>query len=126
MKKLLPFVMSFILVGVSSFCSESSSRTVHQEQRIYLAADAIKVSDLGVFITVDGELLPVPAVFSDKKGPYVKRNQLRRFPGCQSKRLHRCWCHNPNCPKPDRIFIAWKWRKYCSEMCAYEAQGMRR
>ena len=124
MKK-APLLLSLLLLSASSFVLGAPSRKNIHTKRIYIDAEKVKTTDKGIFIGIDDEFIRVSGIFSDKNGHvFIKEAQLENDSALQEKgfhRWHRCWCHNPDCPRENRIFAARKWRKYCSERCLYEA-----
>ena len=120
--KRLSLITGLFLLTISAFAFGATSHGKGQSRRIFIDAEKVKTTDKGIFITVDNELIPVSCIFSDTNGHFfIKEAQLKNDLRLQTKRLHRCWCHNPDCPRESRIFIATHWRKYCSERCMLEA-----
>jgi hypothetical protein len=121
MKKVLILAMIPLVFNSFSFASQSASQPSVKNQHIYVDADKVKITKKGLFLSVDNDVIPIPCVFSDQKGFFIKEIQLKNLPEYQTKRIHQCLCHNPDCPRENRLFIATEWRPFCSDRCEYEA-----
>jgi hypothetical protein len=121
MRRVSFLIMVSLFFSTLSLASESLSQQPAKSRRIYVDSDKVKITDKGLFLSIDNIAIPISGVFSDKKGLFIKEIQLKKSPECQSKGLHRCLCHNPDCPRENKIFIATEWRPYCSDRCEYEA-----
>jgi len=121
MKKALSLALCLFVFNSFAVATTTPSHKP-KNRHIDLKSNEVKITEKGLCLYIDNQEVPVSCVFSGSKGLFIKECQLKDIPEFQSKGLHRCWCHNPDCPRESKIFIARKWRKYCSERCEYEAQ----
>jgi hypothetical protein len=115
MKKLFAMLMALVVFSQPSFASDCHSHKAKGNKHIYIDAAKVTTTDKGIHINIDGEIIPIRCIHSDKNGLFINESQLKSSPEFVNKRIHRCVCHW--CGK---IFIAIHWQKYCSPTCEYE------
>ena len=109
--KILTCVLT-AMMAVSSFANADEAS--NKPQKIYVDPSDVQVAEEGILVTLQDQVVLVKNLRSDRRGFFVLDSEMHSI----EKRLHRCYCHNPECPRG--TFIATKWRKYCSEPCEYE------
>lgn len=76
----------------------------YTEDKIYINSSAIRSTSEGIFLQNKGVSLPIPALFSDARGPYIPASgeadlmSLVRCIGCGKVRFSGEACKNPECP----------------------------
>ncbi len=87
------------LVEALSF-NENACVHHYDDEKIYLKEDIIKVTQQGIFLIINGNLIPLETLHSDNQGVFiyasVSKHRLKKCRGCGE--YYTFWCTNPNCP----------------------------
>lgn len=105
------FLLIFICSSFNFFANGLTERdpVLHKsiskiiENKIYVKDDAIKVNKNGIFLRIQGELVPISKLIHDDKGVYFDFDETAGWdmpplcPTCGSPWVI-FYCSNPNCP----------------------------
>lgn len=103
------FIVVFLLVTCSflncfstePFADENSESSIQKivENRVYLKPGSIQIAKNGIFINIDGELLPINHLEMDNEGVYFEPIRMK-MSSCETCGLPLVFgkCLNPVCP----------------------------
>lgn len=84
-----------------SIYSENLGSSIHKimENKVYLNPGYVQIAKNGIFIDVEGELLPIDHLEVDQDGVYFEPHRMK-VESCETCGIPLVWgkCVNPACP----------------------------
>lgn len=104
------FFLLFTCVSLSCFATEYASDEISEtsiqkidEHKVYLKPGTVQIAKNGIFIHIDGELLPISHLETDSNGVYFEPQRME-IESCKTCGVPLLWgkCPNPVCPSKDK------------------------
>lgn len=77
--KFLKLVLVFACLTLSFPILAHNGDGADEEDRIYIDPQSVVISEKGIAIQINNDLIPVPGIFSDEEGLYVSKGYSMIF-----------------------------------------------